>query len=671
MGHMEMSWPYPLHSKYNKANSYDAIDYSMTSPLNADGSNFPCKGYQNDRPVQNTITYAAGSTYNMTLAGTATHNGGSCQISLSYDNGATFRVIKSMIGACPLTDTYDFTIPSYAPNGDALLAWTWQNNEGNREYYMNCAQVNVVSDASRRRRRRQTFNTFDSLPFIWKANLEGVNDCATIEGTDPVYPNPGPDVLYGGDMSSSSPASEGTCDWPTPYGQTYKDMGDSTLAPGTSSGGNSTNGTSAESPAIHANATTSASAVLATASTTYDDGMWHGGSGDHEVEADKESSGPSYDDGMWHGGSNAHNHGQGKETSPSTQDDDMWHGDSDSGTSDDSGKENSNAAYDDGMWHGDSDTDSNEKANQKSSSKNYDDGLYHESKWGGSKQVDTVDEEEAIFATTTTDVHASAPTNFSSTAEVSSPPEQPTQATVTVTVDCDSTVTVTVEPSATTSRPSTYTTSVPPSACTGTAAICPCANGYGCELVGTCLWQCVARSTRAPSATTTPSKPPSTPASSTARPPPSSTPSNDDDSGSRPPYATDANRYLPCVPGSFICTSQTTWKTCNYNDGTVNSSHEWVYVSEREVAAGMECLPFYSPYTSSTKQYAQQANIPEGKNRDDRIVRARPDGDCDDNGSVSCTDGGQQFRVCDQGGWVRMGAVAEGTMCKDDRIVAA
>jgi hypothetical protein len=41
---MEMSWPYPFRSKYNPDNNYTDIDYSMTSPLLADGSNFPCKG---------------------------------------------------------------------------------------------------------------------------------------------------------------------------------------------------------------------------------------------------------------------------------------------------------------------------------------------------------------------------------------------------------------------------------------------------------------------------------------------------------------------------------------------------------------------------------------------------------------------------------------------------
>ena len=48
----------------------------------------------------------------MTIAGSITHDGGSCQLSLSYDNGVTFKVIQSMIGGCPLVPGYNFTIPS-------------------------------------------------------------------------------------------------------------------------------------------------------------------------------------------------------------------------------------------------------------------------------------------------------------------------------------------------------------------------------------------------------------------------------------------------------------------------------------------------------------------------------------------------------------------------------
>ncbi|KAK4923677.1 hypothetical protein LTR28_012481, partial [Elasticomyces elasticus] len=226
MAHMEMSWPHPLRSKFNPDTPQSMIDYSMTSPLNSDGSNFPCKGYQNDKPLRTTVAYDAGSTYNMTLAGSATHGGGSCQLSLSYDNGATFRVIKSMIGGCPLNSTYDFTIPDYAPSGAALFAWTWQNFEGNREYYMNCAEVSIVGSGSSKSKRRAA-GSMGSLPYLWKANLAGINNCSTTPSTNPVYPNPGPDVIYGDGMSAYSPASPGDCDEPLPYGQTYRDLGGS------------------------------------------------------------------------------------------------------------------------------------------------------------------------------------------------------------------------------------------------------------------------------------------------------------------------------------------------------------------------------------------------------------------------------------------------------------
>ncbi|KFY06801.1 hypothetical protein V492_07722 [Pseudogymnoascus sp. VKM F-4246] len=193
--HMELDWPYPLHSKFDPANDYTIIDYSMTSPLLADGSNFPCKGYHTDE-FRIAETYAAGNTYNISLTGSATHNGGSCQISLSYDNGATFKVIKSMLGGCPLTSTYDFVVPSEAPNGQALLAWTWFNLSGNREMYMNCVDVEVVNDAGDDAR-------FNARPNIFVANVN--NGCATVEGQHTVFANPGDEVIYDG-VSSSDPA---------------------------------------------------------------------------------------------------------------------------------------------------------------------------------------------------------------------------------------------------------------------------------------------------------------------------------------------------------------------------------------------------------------------------------------------------------------------------------
>ncbi|KAF7185072.1 hypothetical protein HII31_13695 [Pseudocercospora fuligena] len=523
---MEMSWPYPLHSKYNPDAVAADIDYSMTSPLSADGSNFPCKGYQNDRPKQIVETYTAGSSYNITLAGTATHKGGSCQISLSYDNGATFRVIKSMIGGCPLKDTYDFSVPSYAPNGNALLAWTWQNEVGNREFYMNCAEVNVVSGSQKRRRRRDV-QSFDQLPFIWKANLEGINDCTTTEGDDPVYPNPGPDVEYGNGYSSSSASSPGTCDSATPFGQTYKDLGDSTISSPTDTDSPSSSGSidsySASDPTI----TTSAAPKAKSADSYSDDSMTE----------------------SWNHGKGGYRNGH---------------------ASDDSATESS-----DGGSHGlpgfmtkfGSDDSATEAWNR-----------------GGS--------------TRPSDSPRARPASTDS------------RSTVTVTADCESTVIITVYPSA------TMTTSTTP----------------GASATGS----------------------------------------------SRPPYATGSieavnAKYLPCVPGTFLCTSKTTFLTCNYNDGTIKSDETWVYSSrtERTVAAGMECLPVLAPYSSSTDQYDQQSGVKSGSYRDDRYIRERPDGDCDVDGSFKCSASGTQFSVCDHGGWAAMGAVAAGTTCSNGKILAS
>ena len=41
--HMEISHPAPLRSKFNEFTT--DVDYSMTNPLNREGSDFPCKGF--------------------------------------------------------------------------------------------------------------------------------------------------------------------------------------------------------------------------------------------------------------------------------------------------------------------------------------------------------------------------------------------------------------------------------------------------------------------------------------------------------------------------------------------------------------------------------------------------------------------------------------------------
>lgn len=130
LAHMLLSYPPSLRYTGNPYTT-DA-DYSLTSPLLADGTDFPCKGYQSllgtpqGTPV---ITWEAGQTYNFTVAGGAPHGGGSCQASISCDDGKTFTVIESYIGGCPLVNpaggSFNFTIPADTPaHPAALFAWT-------------------------------------------------------------------------------------------------------------------------------------------------------------------------------------------------------------------------------------------------------------------------------------------------------------------------------------------------------------------------------------------------------------------------------------------------------------------------------------------------------------------------------------------------------------------
>lgn len=245
--HMQMSKPYPIRSPLNK-DSDAQKDYSYTNPLQSSGSDYPCKGYAKDK-FDSQATYSQGQEYEMALEGSATHDGGSCQIALTYDQGKTFKVIESMLGNCPIDKKYNFTIPSDAPSGEALLAWTWFNKVGNREMYMNCAFVtiggsskgkevpaaapahpkaegkkvnhmqqmahsheapvnhlpmehaahpNVQSKEQRDVAWMETQSkvaSFDSLPALFVANVNQEGKCVTIEGEPVNFPIPGDNVI--------------------------------------------------------------------------------------------------------------------------------------------------------------------------------------------------------------------------------------------------------------------------------------------------------------------------------------------------------------------------------------------------------------------------------------------------------------------------------------------
>lgn len=155
-----------------------------------DGSDFPCKGYHLD-PVATTAAveeWVAGSEQNFTMSsGSAVHGGGSCQASISEDNGASFKVIKSYIGNCPTTNgNFTFNVPKETKTGRVLFAWTWVNKIGNREMYMNCAAITINGGGA----------GLLGLPEIFKANIGAQSPgCITEEGFDTKFPNPGSDVV--------------------------------------------------------------------------------------------------------------------------------------------------------------------------------------------------------------------------------------------------------------------------------------------------------------------------------------------------------------------------------------------------------------------------------------------------------------------------------------------
>ena len=593
--HMQMNNPFPLRSPLDPQTPENFKDYNMVAPLNPSGSDFSCKGYQYNTPLRSTATYTAAETYNMSVVGGATHEGGSCQLSLSYDNGSTFKVIKSMIGGCPLTLSYNFTIPDEAPSGQALFAWTWFNHEGNREMYMNCAVVNILSSTNYLG-KRVSMKALASLPDLWVANLAGINSCKTIEGTDPVFPDPGTDVVYGNGMSSADSAS-------TAVGQ----CNGKSIA-----GGNSSSMYAApSSPAAGMGYTTPAPYAAAPTSSEMDINM-----------------GMSYD--------------------PHSPDYPASTGD----------------------WDPSVDVNSGDRPGQNPSQ-----GQWEDPAAGPSDEPGKFSEVAAfrIWSPTSTCI-------------------QPPDVTVTVT-------------------PSGWPTQ--PSGCWGNMHSCgDCWWPSSCITINHCSTMCGIRSSTLHTATQEPTITltsihtiseysstgfPTLP-SSLPPPPPPPPPPHPSCTNNPPPYATgDPSAYLPCTPGTFLCTSSSNFLTC------IQTNTGWAYDASRAVASGMMCLPFLSPSTSPHKARGAAAApnpqgfpmgpgpvlpngpirgrpqvpnwrpetcplVPSGFYRDDQYVRARPQGSCSPDGSVACN-GPSDFSICNQGGWIDMGGVAAGTQCVNGKIV--
>lgn len=192
-GHMIMNLPKPYGNPNN-------------SPLLGDGSDFPCKNVP--YTVNEMNNWAVGSQQLLNFTGSATHGGGSCQISVTTDKEPTaaskFKVIYSIEGGCPAAvggnlegsekvANFPFTVPSELPNGQHTVVWTWFNRIGNREMYANCGPITVTGGSD-------DTSAFDALPDMAVANIvvPGYASCSTPPGVDYAFEKPGAYKIAGG-----------------------------------------------------------------------------------------------------------------------------------------------------------------------------------------------------------------------------------------------------------------------------------------------------------------------------------------------------------------------------------------------------------------------------------------------------------------------------------------
>jgi hypothetical protein len=178
------------------------------SPLDDSGLDFPCKQREGVYDVALINEWKVGEKQMIQFAGSAVHAGGSCQFSVTTDTHPTkatqWKVVHSIVGGCPasvdrnLEETehpasFELVLPMGMPNGRYTLAWTWFNKRGPREMYMNCAPVLVSGGTN-------DVSFFEKLPDMFVANLP-VSSCATVEGFDFSFPQPGDSVQYGEHMA--------------------------------------------------------------------------------------------------------------------------------------------------------------------------------------------------------------------------------------------------------------------------------------------------------------------------------------------------------------------------------------------------------------------------------------------------------------------------------------
>ncbi|RAQ98985.1 lytic polysaccharide monooxygenase [Stemphylium lycopersici] len=219
--HMRMNHPKPY--------GFDSLTSSPLEP-----ADFPCKQRPGVYDVTEMNQWNAGETQTVSFLGSAVHGGGSCQFSITTDKqpsmSSQWKVIESVVGGCPSNvtgnlpenpdgdkaATFPVTMPDNIPDGQYTFAWTWLNKVGNREFYMNCAPIQVGSSYSKASTASAS-EALSSLPDMFVANLPST-ECSTAENEDFNYPNPGDKIIEGNGASLGDSLTGAGCDKMTKMG---------------------------------------------------------------------------------------------------------------------------------------------------------------------------------------------------------------------------------------------------------------------------------------------------------------------------------------------------------------------------------------------------------------------------------------------------------------------
>ncbi|KAF1967335.1 hypothetical protein BU23DRAFT_293628 [Bimuria novae-zelandiae CBS 107.79] len=257
------------HIVMNSPTPFEFED-SSTRQAPLEPADFPCKQPGGTYAVTSMNTVAAGGSLDVQLKGGATHGGGSCQFSITTDTKPTkdsqWKVLHSQIHGClgGLPDenmsnnaedmnnpVIPVKIPEGLPAGQYTFAWSWLNKLGNREFYMNCAPLEVTGGSSKRdEASASAASILGQLPDMFVANLPP-DECTVQAGQDFVYPNPGDSVATGEGAVPGTAISGPNCAAVTVLGAGAGQLG----APAQATGGA---GNASGAPAASASATPTA-----------------------------------------------------------------------------------------------------------------------------------------------------------------------------------------------------------------------------------------------------------------------------------------------------------------------------------------------------------------------------------------------------------------------------